>query len=93
MIKAVTCKCIIFSIFSLSPAMIAGELKPVKLRMLNTSIPKVKKSRLHKKEIIDKLNEFVDGDLDFNIFDKKKDGFSVYAKVATISKLGMRYRF
>jgi hypothetical protein len=92
MIKIITCKCIIFSFFAFSPTLFAGEYKTMKLRSLS-AVPKVKKSRSSKKEILDKINTLIGNDIDFNMFDKKKDGLSIYAKVSRISKLGVRYRF
>ncbi len=91
MTKAITCKCIIFSIFSLSSASYAGEYKTLKIRSL-TPIAKVKKNN-SKKEILNKINNYIGQDIDLNIFDKKKDGLSVYAKISRISRVGVRYRF
>ncbi len=92
MVKALTCKCIIFSIFSLAPSAFAGDYKTMKLRTLNAVLD-VKKSRSSKKEFLDKINMYIGQDVDLSIFDKKKDGLSVYAKLSRVSQVGVRYRF
>jgi len=91
MIKAITFKCVIFSIFSLSSVSFAGDYKTLKIRSL-TPVEKVKRIS-SKKAILKKINEYIGQDVDLSLFDKKKDGLSVYAKVSRISKLGVRYRF
>jgi len=92
MFKAVTCKCIILSFFTLGPSICAAEYKTMKLRTLN-AVVHAKKSQSHKKMLIEKINTFIGDDIDLNIFDKKKDGISVYAKISRVSRLGVRYRF
>ncbi len=92
MLKAVTCKCIILSFFTVAPSTFAGEYKTMKLRTLN-AVPNVKKTRSNKKELLDKINNYIGEDIDLSIFDKKKVGLSVYAKISSISRLGVRYRF
>ncbi|HIP02005.1 MAG TPA: hypothetical protein EYH01_03665 [Campylobacterales bacterium] len=92
MIKAITYKCIILSIFSFAPSVFAGDYKTLKIKTLN-AVPNVKKSRSSKKEFLEKINAYIGEDIDLSIFDKKKDGLSVYAKISRVSRLGVRYRF
>ena len=89
--RAITCKCIIFSIFSLSSVSFAGDYKTLKIRSL-TPVAKVKKNN-SKKQLLNKINDYIGQDIDLRFFDKKKEGLSVYAKISRISKLGVRYRF
>ena len=94
MVKVVTCKCVLFSLLCLSPATAyAGELKPIKLRTLTTTITKDKHKDSKKKRLIKKVNEFFNDEIDVSIFDKKKEGLSIYAKISRVSRLGVRYRF
>jgi hypothetical protein len=83
----------VFSLLCLAPSAYAGELKSVKLRTLTTTITKDNKRESKKKRLIRKVNEFFNDEIDVSIFDKKKDGLSVYAKISRVSKLGVRYRF
>jgi hypothetical protein len=80
------------SLFALAPSAFAGELKTLKLRSLN-AVEGVKKSHNHKKDILNKINDFIGDDINLSLFDKQKLGWSVYAKVSKVSKLGVRYRF
>ena len=90
--RAITCKCIIFSIFSLSSvSCFAGDYKTLKVQSL-TPVSKVKKIN-KKKQLLNKINDYIGQDIDLRFFDKKKEGLSVYAKISRISKLGVRYRF
>jgi hypothetical protein len=93
MVKVVTCKCVLFSLLCLAPSSYAGELKSIKLRSLTTTITKDKHKESKKQRFIKKVNEFFNDEIDVSIFDKKKDGLSVYAKISRVSKLGVRYRF
>jgi hypothetical protein len=80
------------SLFALAPSAFAGELKTLKLRSLN-AVEEVKNSYNHKKDILNKINDFIGDDIDLSLFDKRKPGWSVYAKVSKVSRLGVRYRF
>ena len=89
--RAITYKCIIFSILSLSSVSFAGDYRNLKVLSL-TPVSKVKKIN-SKKKLLNKINDYIGQDIDLSIFDKKKEGLSVYAKISRISKLGVRYRF
>jgi len=90
--KAITCKCMMISLFALAPSAFAGELKTLKLRTLN-AVEEVKNSQNHKKDIFNKINDFIGDDVDLTLFDKRREGWSVYAKISRISRVGFRYRY
>jgi len=81
MVKVLTYKCMMISLFAFAPSAFAGELKTLKLRTLN-AVEEIKKSENHKKD-----------DIDLSLFDKRRVGWSVYAKVSRISRVGLRYRY
>lgn len=92
MVKVLTYKCMMISLFAFAPSAFAGELKTLKLRTLN-AVEEIKKSENHKKDILNKINDFIGDDIDLSLFDKRRVGWSVYAKVSRISRVGLRYRY
>jgi hypothetical protein len=80
------------SLFLLPPSIFAGELKTLKLRSLN-AVEEIKRSKDHKKDILNKINDFLGDDIDLSLFDKKRVGWSIYAKVSKVSRIGVRYRY
>ncbi len=91
MIKVLSCKCIILTLFCLTPSLCADKNRSLNLKIFE-NVPKVK-SKNHKKDILDKVNEFIGDDIDLTLFDKRKLGWSMYAKISKVSRLGVRYNY
>ena len=92
MIKIFSCKCIFLLLLCFTSSVCADDYKSFKLRSLG-EVPKVKKPKSQKKQILDKVNNFIGDDIDLEYFNKKKLGWSVYARISKVSKLGMRYNY
>jgi len=91
MIKVLSYKCIILTFFCLAPSVCADKYRSFNLKVLE-NIPKVK-SKNHKKDILDKVNDFIGDDIDLTLFDKRKLGWSMYAKISKVSRVGVRYNY
>ncbi len=93
MVKTVTLKCIFLSILVTPYTLNADNHKKFQLRSLGGVVKVKKQSTMRKDLILEKINELVGDDIDLTLFDKKRSGLSVYAKISRVSKLGVRYRF
>ncbi len=90
--KILTCKCILLTFFSFISTVYAGEYKSVKLRSFS-EVPKLKSSRNHNKYILNEIKGLIADDIDLELFDKHRVGWSIYAKISKTSKLGLRYNY
>jgi hypothetical protein len=93
MVKSATIKCTLITLLTIPFSLNADESKNLKLRSLGTVIPKVYDSKQSKESVLDKVSEFIGDDIDLTLFDTKKDGWSVYAKISKVSRLGLRYNY
>jgi hypothetical protein len=92
MVKSATTKCILFSLLS-TPFLNAGDYKSFKLRSLGAVTKVESESKIKKEFILDKINELVGDDIDLSLFDRDKEGWSVYAKISKVSRLGVRFNY
>ncbi len=92
MFKIFSCKFIILAFFTLTSNICAENHKTFKFRSLG-EVLNVKKSTNHKKELLNRVNEFIGDDVDLEYFNKKKLGWSVYGKISRVSKIGLRYNY
>lgn len=84
-------QCLILSLVSHATAAFAEEYKP-KLRVF-TSVPKAKNGLPYNKMIENKIDEMLQGEVDLTLFDKHRDGVSLYAKLSKRSEIGFRYNY
>ncbi|MCH9812956.1 MAG: hypothetical protein K0U47_03325 [Epsilonproteobacteria bacterium] len=90
--KVLTYKCLLFTIFSLGSTVHASDSKSNSLRAFS-EVPKMKNTRAHNKRLLNQINDLVGESVDLTLFDKKKEGWSVYGKISRVSKLGLRYNY
>jgi TRAP-type C4-dicarboxylate transport system substrate-binding protein len=85
-------KCVILSLITHSTIVTASENRETKLRILS-SVPKAKSSQSYNKMIENQIDEMLQGEIDLTLFDKRRDGISLYAKLSKRSEIGFRYNY